>query len=182
VHSGFHWDDRKRGIVGVGLPFGRISAEDLAELADRARAHGAHELRLTPWRALLIPLASTQAADSFLAALRRIDSFIFDDADPRRYIAACVGAPACARATTDVRSDATRLASLVATAVDRRIALHVSGCPKGCAHRGAAPVTLIGRDGLYDLVRDGTPADMPARRGLTLDQAVALLRGEESTA
>ena len=40
--------------------------------------------------------------------------------------------------------------------------LHVSGCAKGCAHPEPAEVTLVGRDGAFDLVRDGAPWDEPA--------------------
>jgi precorrin-3B synthase len=44
--------------------------------------------------------------------------------------------------------------------------LHLSGCAKGCARSGPATVTLVGRDGAFDLVRGGGPADPPARTGL----------------
>ena len=37
-------------------------------------------------------------------------------------------------------------------------------------------VLLVGRDGGFDLVRDGAPGDAPARRGLTAD---ALANGAE---
>jgi precorrin-3B synthase len=54
--------------------------------------------------------------------------------------------------------------------------LHISGCAKGCAHPRPAPITLVGRDGLYDLVIDGAPSDSPSIRGLTLDEAAGHLR------
>ena len=41
------------GYLGLGLAFGRMRACDLAWLAAMAQAHGAGELRLTPWRAVL---------------------------------------------------------------------------------------------------------------------------------
>jgi precorrin-3B synthase len=59
--------------------------------------------------------------------------------------------------------------------------LHVSGCAKGCAHPRAVPLTLVGRDGLYDLVRDGAASDSPALRGLTLDETAAYLRQMAAT-
>jgi precorrin-3B synthase len=54
--------------------------------------------------------------------------------------------------------------------------LHVSGCAKGCAHPRPAPVTLVARDGLYDLVRNGRPGDAPVATDLTLDEAARHLR------
>jgi precorrin-3B synthase len=158
-------------IACIGLPFGRISAESLAGLANDALQNGAKEIRLTPWRAILIPLPSRDAAHRLIGVLPK-DDFILDPADARRRVAACVGAPACRNATTAIRDDAGRLAALVG----EHAFLHVSGCAKGCAHPRAAPVTLVGRDGLYDLVRDGVPSDSPVLRGLTLDEAAAYLR------
>ncbi|MCT4373616.1 hypothetical protein CLG85_026310, partial [Yangia mangrovi] len=58
--------------------------------------------------------------------------------------------------------------------------LHVSGCAKGCALPRAAKVTLVGRQGSFDLVEDGAPWDTPARTGLSpaqLDDPATLLSG-----
>jgi precorrin-3B synthase len=162
--------------IGVGVPFGRVSAENFGILAQTAKQSGAKELRLTPWRAFLVPCPSEEGAQQIAQAVPP-DAFILDPVDPRRRVAACVGAPACRSATTGVREDAGRLAPLV----PERTFLHVSGCAKGCAHPRPAPVTLVGNDGLYDLVRDGTPSDSPALRGLTLDEAAAYLRQMAAT-
>ncbi|MEA2726013.1 MAG: precorrin-3B synthase, partial [Acetobacteraceae bacterium] len=56
------------------------------------------------------------------------------------------------------------------------IVIHVSGCEKGCAHPGSAAVTLVARDGRYDLVRDGPASGLPVLRGLTLEQASDQIR------
>ena len=37
-------------------------------------------------------------------------------------------------------------------------------------------VSLVGRDGRYDFIRNGIASDAPSLRGLTLDQAASLLR------
>ncbi len=52
----------------------------------------------------------------------------------------------------------------------------MSGCAKGCGHPGPAPLTLVGRGGGYDVVRDGRASDEPVLRGLDLDAVAALLR------
>ena len=44
---------------------------------------------------------------------------------------------------------------------DGSLALHVSGCAKGCAHPAAAPVTLVGSDDGAGLVIDGRAGDEP---------------------
>jgi precorrin-3B synthase len=155
----------------VGLPFGRISARNLEYLAEQAMSIGATELRLSPWRAVIIPCPTREAVERFAQTLPPA-AFILDPDDPRRRVAACVGAPACQHATTNVRQDAGHLAPLV----PETKFLHLSGCAKGCAHPRPAPVTLVGNNGCYDLIRDGAPSDSPVRQGLTLDEAAAYLR------
>jgi precorrin-3B synthase len=157
-------------VVGVGLPFGEISAADFAYLAASASASGASELRLTPWRAILIPIPSPDAARALAQSLDA-DRFILDATDPRRRIAACPGAPACARGTTATRENAARMAAKVGDAPGSGIVLHVSGCEKGCAHPRRAAVTLVARHGRYDLVRAAEPWAAPVARALTVDQA-----------
>jgi precorrin-3B synthase len=164
------------GFLGLGLPFGRITARDFAALASSAASVGAHDLRLTPWRAILIPVPSVGRASTLSANLDR-RAFILDPEDPRRRIAACPGAPSCERATTDVRNDAAHLAATFAGASGSDTVIHISGCEKGCANPGPAAVTLVGRNGRYDLVRNDVASGSPAERSLTVAQAVERMRG-----
>ncbi|GGH10511.1 precorrin-3B synthase [Alsobacter metallidurans] len=170
-------------VFGVGAPFGRWSADDLDTLADWSERFGVAELRLTPWRAIVIPVrapsrtdAATQtgAPAAALAALAG-SRFIIDPADPRLAVVACPGAPDCLNATTRTRDDASALADVARRLVPGGVTLHVSGCPKGCAHPDATAVALVGRDGLYDLVQRGRAGDAPAAIGLNVAQARAAL-------
>lgn len=144
--------------VGATAPLGVLTAAMLRDIA--ACASG--ELRLTPWRTILLPgVEGTPDRLRRLAAL----GFIVDGADPRLHVSACAGRSGCAQATTDTRADAAALAPFAAPGR----AIHVSGCAKGCARSVAAAVTLVGREGRYDLVRDGRARDAPALRDLDLD-------------
>lgn len=162
------------GVVGLAAPFGSLRAEDLLTLAGAARHAGAAELRLSPWRVLFVPGMLDTHAD---ALLRAVDgtSLITTGDDARLGVSACSGRPACERASTPVRADATALAT-----GDRRqlrsTAVHVSGCAKGCAHPRPAAWTLVGRAGRYDLVRDGKAGDLPLAVGLTLAEAASRMR------
>jgi len=42
--------------------------------------------------------------------------------------------------------------------------VHVSGCAKGCAKSGRADLVLVGSEGRYGIVRNGSAQDQPARR------------------
>jgi sulfite reductase beta subunit-like hemoprotein len=129
-------------------------------------------LRTTPWRALLLSGVADADIESVAGEVEAL-GLIVDPTDPRLNIFACVGAPSCQSASVDTRGDAGRLAAIISTRCDQT--LHISGCSKSCAHRGTASLTLVGRDGRYDLIRNGTATDRPSLTGLTMDQVEALL-------
>jgi precorrin-3B synthase len=152
--------------VGAAIPFGRLSGDALAHLASLASTSGAEGLRLTPWRTIICAGVSSRCVASLEAALQK-SRFILRGNDPRLSVAGCPGAPACRNATTPVQQDAERFIALFPALAPTTIALHVSGCAKGCAHSSAAPFTLVGNAGLYDLVENGTAGDRPVATGLT---------------
>ena len=134
----------------VGLAFGQMQGETLGDLAGLAPG-----LRLTPWRMILIE--GRRKMPQHEGLVTRAD-------DPLLRVVACTGAPDCLEAQAETRKLAAALAPHIAT--DAR--LHVSGCAKGCAHPGASDITLVGTPDGFDLVRDGSPRDVPERRGLTI--------------
>jgi len=151
--------------IGVGLPFGRMTADQLRLLADLA----ASDIRLTPFRAVLLPGATVDILPRLADA-----GFVTRPGDPLLAVAACPGAPACGSASVETRGLARRLAALKPEA--RGVWLHVSGCEKSCASSAAHAVTLVGRDGGLDLVLDGRPTDPPRRTGLSPEAVEALFR------
>lgn len=142
-------------------PFGRIDAVTMDALALLAARQGAHDIRLTPFRGVALTGLADGAA--MLAALGTL-GLIVDPADPRLSVAACPGAPACARGEAPAQADAGRFARLGAARLAAGLTLHVSGCAKGCAHPRAAGLTLVGRAGGYDIVRNGTAGAPPIGR------------------
>ncbi|WP_208353421.1 cobalamin biosynthesis protein CobG [Pseudaestuariivita rosea] len=129
----------------VGLPFGQIEAAALEPLLDQITA-----VRLTPWRIMLLE----EVADLTSEAL------ITTPDHPLRRVDACPGAPFCDSAHVETRALARSLASHISGT------LHVSGCAKGCARARPADITLVGRDGRFDIVRQGTAKDRPERTGI----------------
>jgi precorrin-3B synthase len=140
------------GFFGVGVPFGRLDAPQLAALSKTADAS---EIRLSPWRALYIDAPVPDA---------RALGLIVDENDPLLRIEACPGAPACTSSSVDTRGAARRLA---ARGFDGTI--HVSGCAKGCARSTPADLTLVGEGGRYGVVHNGTTRD-PVERILASEE------------
>ena len=167
------------GFLGLGIAFGRISARDLAWLADISQAHGSGEMRLTPWRAILLPGIDAKAARDILSQAG--DAFITDPSDARVAVIACPGAPACSSADASTQNDALSLAPLARALSPLGVTLHVSGCAKGCARPHASAVTLVARAGLYDLITQGRASDAPVQQGLDLTACRAALRAMAAT-
>ncbi len=149
--------------LGIGLPFGHGDVATLKALVAAAQAAGARDLRPAPGRVLLttgltaIGAAELRAAAAALGFLTRAD-------DPRRFVAACAGAPACASAHIPARALAPEVAATLAPILDGSLEVHVSGCPKGCAHPATAALTLVGvapdaMDKTVALVREGKAGD-----------------------
>jgi precorrin-3B synthase len=167
---GLHQLGRKAAL-GLGLPFGRIDALRLRRLAEAA-SESSGLLRLSPWRAIFLVAEEIPPA---LTAKLGDAGFVLDDAAPIRSVAACPGRPACLHGETDSRIDAARLAPFARKLVADGIALHVSACAKGCAHAARATVTLVGRDGRYDVVIDGRTDGAPILYSLNVSEVEDLL-------
>ncbi|MEP4037320.1 precorrin-3B synthase [Pseudophaeobacter sp.] len=133
----------------VGLEFGQITAKTFAALAKIG------PLRLTPWRALLVEGARDIAP---------LPGVILDATDPRLQVRACTGAPGCLQALSATRD----LARDLAPFVPEGQVLHISGCAKGCAHSGSAPLTLTATaTDTFDLIHHGRASDQPLRETLS---------------
>jgi precorrin-3B synthase len=166
--------------LGVALAFGHAQADALAELMRLAAAHGVRSIRPAPDRALMLIGVPPGNADSLATAAERI-GFVVRAGDPRRRIAACPGAPACASGHIDARRLAAALAPQLAGS-GAGIVVHVSGCAKGCAHPAPAALTVVGDEHGCGIVRNGTARAMPhhhiAPAGLADEVARAFAEGE----
>jgi precorrin-3B synthase len=163
--------------VGAAPALGRMRAEDLAFLAQSVRRLGARDIRVTPWRALIVTGLAAVSSRALVGELTS-SRFILDPTDPLLRIVACAGAPACGNAARDVQAEAKDFAREVLK--ERGIFLHVSGCSKGCAHAAPAPLTLVARPTGYDLVSNGRAADAPQRVDLSLADVAMLLARERA--
>jgi len=132
----------------VGIAFGQMPHTTLTQLSG-----GGHALRMTPWRMVLSEDRRTMPNASGL---------ITEAYDPALRVIACSGAPRCREAHADTRG----LAAALAPNIGGAARLHVSGCAKGCAHSGAAVITLVATADGFDLVRGGSTRDAPILRGL----------------
>jgi precorrin-3B synthase len=153
--------DERLGL-GIGLAFGHTDANACENLIEAARRAGALGLRTAPGRALLIIGVTSETAPA-LAARAESLGFITQRDDPRRNVVACAGAPICASAEIPARALAPLISNAAAGLLDGSLTVHLSGCPKGCAHPGTSALTIVGApNGCCGLVVDGRARDQPA--------------------
>lgn len=78
---------------------------------------------------------------------------------PGRSVSICAGAAGCASASFDTHAAADAIVAHAAGLLDGSVDVHISGCPKGCAHPARAAVTLCGTAGGVGLVMNGKASD-----------------------
>jgi precorrin-3B synthase len=156
----------------AAAPFGRLNAAQLEGLAQIAQTHGL-ELRLTPWRAILLASNAIPAPElgDNIAAL----GLVTDPTDPRLAIAACPGSPSCLSGEAPAQVDAARLAPVLAPFIRDGASVHVSGCAKGCARRTPATVMLVGEGGRYSLAFDADSKAASRMPLMDVDEIAAFL-------
>ncbi|WP_240981897.1 MULTISPECIES: cobalamin biosynthesis protein CobG [unclassified Streptomyces] len=137
----------------VLAPLGRLTAAQL-----RALGEGADEVRLTPWRGVVVV---GPAADRLPALAAH--GLVTGPADPRTGVTACTGTPGCAKSLADVRADAAR-------APGGPLPVHYSGCARRCGHPHGARIEVTALDPDTYLL-DGAPVPRTA-----LAEAVAAAR------
>jgi precorrin-3B synthase len=138
------------------VPFGRLSIQQAEAIGSLSERHGG-ELRLAPWRGIVLGAVPRNALESILAELSDL-GLTTDDADGYAHLIACSGITGCTQALADVRKDASIFAQHRAAnpsgsdMANKTIAL--SACAKQCGMRDAN-IALIATGSGYDLRING---------------------------
>ncbi|MEV6757023.1 precorrin-3B synthase [Streptomyces sp. NPDC051214] len=153
--------------LSVLAPLGRISAAQWATLTTTA----SRELRLTPWRGVVLPHSPAALLHGLAAA-----GLITSPTSALVGVGACIGHPGCAKAKADVRADA---AATSTDAAGGGLPVYWSGCERRCGHpRGDHVDMVAGHDGTYQIsvhragrTRTVTTHDNPSQRAAALAAA-----------
>lgn len=155
------------------VPFGRLNPAQACSLAD-ASDEWAGDLRLAPWRGVVLGSIPKSAADNIVRQLRSI-GLSCDGREGFQGIAACAGITGCDASLADVRGDAALLAQrLRGHAVPPGWTVNLSGCEKQCARRNGAAAELIAAPSGYTVKIAGSLVASGCSRAFTLDVVAAL--------
>ena len=144
AHVGVH-PQKQPGLyyLGVVLPVGRITSEQMEGLAAVAERFGGGVLRLTVWQNLLIPGV---ARDDVEAAKRAVEELGLgcDASSYRSGLVACTGNAGCKYAAADTKRHALILARYLEdrVAMDHPVNIHLTGCHHSCAQHYIGDIGL----------------------------------------
>jgi ferredoxin-nitrite reductase len=138
---------RQSGLNNVGLktPVGRVTAEQLDELARLADRYGQGELRFTASQDVLLP----HVPDARLGDLTQeplLKELPYNPSEVRRGLVSCTGTDFCNLALIDTKTRAMALAREFEKHVGktRPITVRWSGCPASCGNHHTADIGLQG--------------------------------------
>jgi ferredoxin-nitrite reductase len=138
---------RQPGLNYVGLktPVGRLTGEQLLELASLSERYGRGELRFTPLQNVLLP----HVPDARLGDLTQeplLKQLPYNPAEVQRGLVACTGTDFCNLALIDTKTRAVALAREFEQRVGatRPISVRWSGCPASCGNHHTADIGLQG--------------------------------------
>ena len=145
AHIGVHAQKQpNHNWIGIVLPVGKMTAEQMRGLAAIARDLGDGDIRLTVWQNLLIsgvPSEKVRDAEERIEALgltTRTNSV-------RAGLVACTGNVGCKFAASDTKRHAEEIARWCETRVtlDGPVNIHLTGCHHSCAQHYVGDIGLL---------------------------------------
>ncbi|MGW1172586.1 hypothetical protein ACWD4P_02540 [Kitasatospora sp. NPDC002543] len=170
------------GGVSVGLRFGRAGAGQWRALV----AASAGELRLTPWRGVVLPGAPADRLPGLASV-----GFRTEPGSAWERATACTGLPGCAKSLADVRADAARALDTArvpdavrdpaAGASPVRLPVHWSGCERRCGHPAGRWVDVLATGHGYRLAVNGAAVGATAVDVTNEEMAEAVAEARRTT-
>jgi NAD(P)H-dependent nitrite reductase large subunit len=134
--------------VGLNVPVGRITSEQLSSLARVAQRYGTGDVRITTGQNVIVTnvperMLPEMTSEPLLRELRH------DPSDMMRGVVSCTGIDYCHMALIETKE----LALKTARELDARLGtgkklltMHWSGCPAGCGNHTGADIGLLGKN------------------------------------
>jgi ferredoxin-nitrite reductase len=141
--------------VGLNVPFGRLNAPAMADLAELARTFGSGQLRLTESQNVVIsdvPNERVAALEAELGTAERQKAFRLDPGPLMAEAVSCTGNRYCSFALIPTKTTAQQ----VVEELERRLELphpvrtHWTGCPNACGQPYMGQIGLMGAKARLD--------------------------------
>ena len=134
--------------VGLDVPVGRITSDQLFGLATVSQRYGNGDVRITTSQNVIVPnvaekLLIQMTGEPLLRELRH------DPSDMMRGLVSCTGIDYCHMALIETKELALKTARELEDRLGRRakaFTMHWSGCPAGCGNHTGADIGLMGKN------------------------------------
>jgi ferredoxin-nitrite reductase len=146
AHIGVH-GQKQDGLnwIGVALPLGKVTCDQMRGLAKIAADLGDGDIRLTVWQNLLIPGVSDANVALAIAAVEALGLAV-KTSEIRAGLIACTGRAGCKFGNADTKRTASDIAEWCDTRVelDTPINIHLTGCHHSCAQHYISDIGMVG--------------------------------------
>ncbi|HET7343596.1 MAG TPA: ferredoxin--nitrite reductase, partial [Methylomirabilota bacterium] len=150
--------EQRPGLSYAGLlvPVGRVSGDQLIELARLAETYGTGDVRLTPDQNVVVPhVPDTKLGNLTTEPLLKV--LRYDPSEIMRGLVSCTGVEFCNLAVIETKNRALQIARTLESKIHhgRPLRIHWSGCPAACGNHTVADIGLLG----VKVNVDGKPVD-----------------------
>ncbi|BAZ65817.1 MAG: ferredoxin--nitrite reductase [Pelatocladus maniniholoensis HA4357-MV3] len=131
--------------VGLHIPVGRMTAQNMFEIARLADVYGSGEIRFTVEQNVIIPNIHDSRLVFFLAE-PLLEKFSIDPKPLTRSLVSCTGAQFCNFALIETKNRALALIKALEADLEltRPVRIHWTGCPNSCGQPQVADIGLMG--------------------------------------
>lgn len=142
VHS---QNEDGKSYIGVNLPLGEITCDQLLELADVSEKYGDSKIRTTLSQNLIV----TGISDEDIQSLLKKDIFKQLSPNPNiftGYTVSCTGKEFCNLAIVETKERAREVVKYLDSKIklETPIRIHFTGCPNSCGQKHIADISLQG--------------------------------------
>ena len=144
-HLGIHSQKDGNHYLGVLIPVGAMSCQQVRDICDIADRYGRSEIRLTVWQNLIIPGIPEEKLEAATAAVIAA-GFDYRPSSLTGGIIACTGSRGCKYAAADTKGNAIALGDYLKSriALDTPVNIHLTGCPHSCAQHYIGDIGMMG--------------------------------------
>jgi ferredoxin-nitrite reductase len=130
--------------IGIALPVGRMTTDQMHGLAAVSRDLGDGDIRLTVWQNLLVSGIPSEQIDSARAAIEAL-GLSTDASSIRAGLVACTGNVGCKFAASDTKRHAEEIARWCESrlTLDGPVNIHLTGCHHSCAQHYIGDIGLL---------------------------------------
>lgn len=145
-HLGVH-PQKQEGFsyVGLHVPAGRLTAEDMYEIARLAETYGNGEIRCTVEENFILPYIQNENLETFLKEAL-LEKFSTNPTPLVRSFVSCTGSKYCNFALVETKEQGLALARQLDAELEipQRVRMHWTGCPNSCGQAQVGDLGMIG--------------------------------------